>query len=372
VASIVSRPSYPGVMRTKLGVLVACSSLVLASCSLEPILDEDAAAPAPTPTVHLDQSDRPPPPSELADVVDEVLPSVVNVRVRTAAGRGQGSGVIIEPDGVILTNAHVVSEAEEVEVVFNDDVHETMIGEIVGAVPDRDLAVLRVDADDLTPIELGRSSLLRLGDPVIAVGFPLGLGATVTQGIISGEERTISTGEGPQLRDLLQTDAAINPGNSGGALVNLSGDLVGINTATASAAFAENTGFAISIDSAVPFIEQILSGREQGFIGVELPRTEEEFETFAEEFGYDDDVEGALILSIQPDTPADEANLEEGMMVVAIDDSPVRSAGDLTDIVTRHQPGDTIELTILTPEGEDLSIAIELAARDRDILNPED
>jgi putative serine protease PepD len=359
-------------MRMKLGVLVACSSLVLASCSLEPILDEDAAAPAPTPTVHLDQSDRPPPPSELADVVDEVLPSVVNVRVQTAAGRGQGSGVIIEPDGVILTNAHVVSEAEEVEVVFNDDVHETMIGEIVGAVPDRDLAVLRVDADDLTPIELGRSSLLRLGDPVIAVGFPLGLGATVTQGIISGEERTISTGDnGPKLRDLLQTDAAINPGNSGGALVNLSGDLVGINTATASAAFAENTGFAISIDSAVPFIEQILSGREQGFIGVGLA-TEDEFEAVAEEFGYDENVDGALVVSIQPDSPADRAELEEGMMIVAIDDRPIASAADLTGIVTDHQPGDTVELAILTPDGEELSLPIQLAARPRETLSPED
>ncbi|MGH2729658.1 MAG: S1C family serine protease, partial [Actinomycetota bacterium] len=338
-------------MRTRVVVLLACSSLVLASCSLEPILDEDdAAAPSPTPTVHLDQSDRPPPPSELADVVDEVLPSVVNVRVRTAAGRGQGSGVIIEPDGVILTNAHVVSNAEDVQVVFNDGVHDTMPGEIVGAVPDRDLAVLRVDADDLTPIEIGRSSLLRLGDPVIAVGFPLGLGATVTQGIISGEERTISTGEeGPPLRDLLQTDAAINPGNSGGALVNLSGELVGINTATASAAFAENTGFAISIDSAVPFIEQILSGREQGFLGVTLASVASA--AAAEELGFDEDVRGALIASddpeqpaVIPDSAADRAGLEEGMVITAVNGVDVGSAQDVIEIVTQMQPGDGIEL----------------------------
>lgn len=359
-------------MRYRTVGFVVCGALLLAACSLEPILDEDGAAPAPSVSpVELEQSEVAPPPSEIADVVEEVLPSVVNVRVQTAAGRGQGSGVIIERDGIILTNAHVVADAEDIEVVFNDGDREPLSAEIVGAVPDRDLAVVRVDADDLHPITLGRSSRLRLGDSVVAVGFPLGLGPTVTQGIISGEERTIETTEG-RLRGLLQTDAAINPGNSGGALVNRRGELVGINTATANAAFAENTGFAIAIDSAVPLIEQILSGRQQGFIGVRLPSSQEEFEDFAADFGYDDDVEGALILSVEPGSPAEEAELERGMMIVAIDDQTVETAGDLTAIVTEHEPGDSIELAILTPEGDEISVSIELAERPRDILSPEE
>jgi S1-C subfamily serine protease len=360
-------------LRFRILGLVACGALVLGACSLEPILGEDDTA-APSPSVELEQNDVAPPPSEIADVVEEVLPTVVNVRVQTASGQAQGSGVIIERGGVILTNHHVVEQAEEIRVVFNDDEHEPAEADIVGAVPERDLAVIKVDAADLLAIELGRSSRLRLGDSVLAIGAPLGLGASVTQGIISGEARTIDVdgpdGPAPPLEGLLQTDAAINPGNSGGALVNLSGQLVGINTATANPAFAENTGFAIAIDSAVPLIEQILSGREQGFMGVALA-SDAEFEGLAAEFGYPEGVEGALIVQVQPDSPAEEAGIEEGEIVVGIDDEDIHSADDLIAVVTRHQPGDQVRLDMLTPDGDRRSVTLELAARPRTQLNPE-
>jgi S1-C subfamily serine protease len=194
-----------------------------------------------------------------AAVAQRVLPGVVYVRVEGFGGTGAGSGVVIDREGTILTNNHVVAGASEVTVVFNDGRHdEPLRGEVVGTAPERDLAVVRVDAGDLTPVELGRSGDLRLGDPVLALGFPLGLGPTVTQGIVSGLERTIEPSGGPRLEGLLQTDAAINPGNSGGALVDANGRLVGINTA--GAGFAENIGFAIAIDQARPVVEEILVG----------------------------------------------------------------------------------------------------------------
>ncbi len=169
--------------------------------------------------------------------------------------------MILRRDGLILTNNHVVEGSTGVSVSFNDDVHETPLdGTVIGTAPERDLAVIRVDADDLVPVELARSSALRLGDVVIAIGFPLGLGGpTVTSGIVSGLDRTIE-GRNGDLTGLLQTDAAINPGNSGGPLVDRSGRLVGINTAGIRQSDTENIGFAIAIDEALPVIERISEG----------------------------------------------------------------------------------------------------------------
>ena len=168
--------------------------------------------------------------------------------------------MILERDGLILTNNHVVEGSTSVEVAFNDDVHDQPLqATVIGTEPGRDLAVLRVEASDLVPVELASSAALRLGDAVIAIGFPLGLGGpTVTSGIVSGLDRTID-GRNGKLTGLLQTDAAINPGNSGGPLVDRSGRLVGINTAGVRDGVAENIGFAIAIDGALPVIERIRS-----------------------------------------------------------------------------------------------------------------
>ena len=214
------------------------------------------------------QSSQPAPASSAAEVIKRVLPSVVNVRVTEVSSnpffgtqqvQAEGSGVVLSKDGLIVTNAHVVSGATSVKAFFTDG-HAPLTGTVLGVDTVHDLAVIKVNANDLTPITVGRSGTLALGDQVFAIGFPLGLGPTVTGGILSGTNRTIDV-QGrsgvEHLSGLLQTDAAINPGNSGGALVDAAGQLVGINTAGAQASSAENVGFAIAIDSALPIVQQL-------------------------------------------------------------------------------------------------------------------
>jgi S1-C subfamily serine protease len=200
------------------------------------------------------------------------MDSIVSVRTVTDVStfngpfggevQGEGSGVVIRSDGIVLTNAHVIEGATEIEVTTADG-QQTLDATVVGSDAEHDLAILKVDSDDLTALTIGSSDQLELGDSVVALGYPLGLGPTATQGIVSGLDRTIQIGDGPfdatELTGLLQTDAAINPGNSGGALLDGNGRLVGINTAAASASSAENIGFAVAIDEALPIVEDILS-----------------------------------------------------------------------------------------------------------------
>ena len=206
----------------------------------------------------------------LADTISKAMDSIVSVRAVTEAGpfggqsEGEGSGVVIRSDGYILTNAHVIEGASEIEITTaNDD--RALDATVVGSDPEHDLAILKVADDDLSAITIGRSDELELGDSVVALGYPLGLGSTATRGIVSGLDRTIQVGDGPfdatELTGLLQTDAAINPGNSGGALIDAEGRLIGINTAAASASSAENVGFALAIDEALPIVENLLAGQ---------------------------------------------------------------------------------------------------------------
>jgi S1-C subfamily serine protease len=311
-------------------------------------------------SVDLNQSEAPLPPSDTAKVVEKVVPSVVNVRVTALTqdpfgdvqqGQGEGSGVVIDADGVIVTNFHVVSEAVDVEVVLNDG--RKLEGRVVGGIPERDLAVVKVNADGLEPIELGSSKDLRLGDDVIAIGYPLGLGpsVTVTKGILSAEGRTIDPeGANAPLTNMLQTDAAINPGNSGGALVDASGRLVGINSAAAGAGTAENIGFAIPIDSAVPVIREILDepAEQHAWLGVTLqpltPVVAAQLDLPAEE--------GALITSVLAGSPAEQAGLEQGDAVTAVDGESITDADQLIGVLGDKDPGDRVELTLVSSAGE--------------------
>jgi serine protease Do len=207
----------------------------------------------------------------LADVISTAMDSIVSVRTVSQASsfggpfggevQGMGSGVVIRADGIILTNAHVIEGATQVQVTLADS-DESFQATVLGSDAEHDLAILKVDAGNLTPITIGSSTQLDLGDSVVALGYPLGLGPTATEGIVSGLDRTVQVGDGPfdakELTGLLQTDAAINPGNSGGALLDANGHLIGINTAAASAASAENIGFAVAIDEALPVIEGFL------------------------------------------------------------------------------------------------------------------
>jgi S1-C subfamily serine protease len=316
--------------------------------------------------LELDQDLRPPPRSEVAEIVERVLPSVVNVKVRTGNGEGEGSGVIIDPDGVILTNNHVVQNSLSVEIFFNDG-REPAEGTVVGGIPERDLAVIEVDETDLDDVPIGSSDQLRLGDEVVAIGYPLGLGGpTVTRGIISGEARTIETevqvGNEPvavELDGLLQTDAAINPGNSGGALLDAAGRLVGINTAVAG--FAENIGFAIAIDDALPTIEEIMSEppEQHAWLGVGAERLDD---SVAVQLGIDPNTTGVVVGNVFADTPASRAGIEVGEVITSVGGEAIESPRDLTESITRHDPGELVGIEIVTENGPE-TIEVRLDRR---------
>lgn len=372
-------------MKNKLLLGALACALLLTGCSIKAVADdeENATSEAPRPDVVLEQDGEAGPASPLADVVEEVLPSVVNVRVTSVnfdesggvqEGRGEGSGVVIDEKGIILTNNHVVSGATEVKVVFNDD-HPSMTGTVIGTIPEKDIAVISVEADDLTPIRLGSSEALRLGDEVVAIGFPLGLGSgpTVTKGIVSAKDRDIEIGgEDPgSLNDLLQTDAAINPGNSGGALIDLAGRLVGINTAAAQAGAAENVGFAIPVDDAIPIAQEILSKppEQRAWLGVQIDTVGSA--AVAEQLGLDPSVRGAIVAGLFPDSPAAEGGVEQGDVVTELDGTKLESAEDLTTTVAGFEPGQIIDVVVVRGD-ETLTLQVELGQRPATIPLPEE
>ncbi|MEO5575093.1 MAG: trypsin-like peptidase domain-containing protein [Gaiellaceae bacterium] len=300
----------------------------------------------------------------IAVAVQRVLPSVVSVRTTSfGGGEGEASGVILQRDGLILTNNHVVEGSTSVSIAFNDDVHrKSLAGTVIGTAPERDLAVIRVDADDLVPVELARSSALRLGDAVIAIGFPLGLGGpTVTSGIVSGLDRTI---EGPNgdLTGLLQTDAAINPGNSGGPLVDRSGRLVGINTAGIRQADTEGIGFAIAIDEALPVIARISDAppTTDAWLGISFSSVDSE--SAAVQLGLDSSTRGVAVTVVYPGGPGAKADLAVGDVIIAADDIPIRNANGLAKLLSERKVGDELDLELIDSRGPRLA-TVKLARR---------
>ena len=362
--------------------LVLGGAVLLSACSVQATTPGPESQPAPAPSITIESSDVAPPHSKVSDVVEKVLPSVVNVRVTAITqdafglrqGRGEGSGVVINRAGIIVTNNHVVENATKVTVVFNDGVHDKMAGTVVDTVPDRDLAIVRVDADDLDPIQIGVSHELRPGDGVVALGYPLGLGGfTVTRGIVSATSRTIkvptSTGQTRTLQGLLQTDAAINPGNSGGALIDLSGRLVGINSAAAQAGAAENIGFAIAIDSALPVINEILTQprEQQAWLGVLLDTVDSA--AAAAQLGVPEDTRGAVVVEVIPGSPAGEAGFEPGEVIVAADGEEITSADDLIQALIDRDPGEEVTFETVAPTGE-RSRSVTLVPRPASFADP--
>ncbi len=265
--------------------------------------------------------------------------------------------------GLILTNNHVVEGTTSVTVSFNDGEHDQPLpAEVVGTEPGRDLAVLRVKASDLTPVELARSSALRLGDPVIAIGFPLDLGGpTVTSGIVSGLDRTIEGREG-DLTGLLQTDAAINPGNSGGPLVDRAGRLVGINTAGIREDGTEGIGFAIAIDGALPVIERLSRGAPttEAWLGISFSSVDSE--SAAVQLGLDSSTRGAAVTAVYPGGPGAKADLAVGDVIIAADDVPIRNANALAKAIAARKIGDEIDLEVIDSRGPRLA-TVEVARR---------
>jgi S1-C subfamily serine protease len=290
----------------------------------------------------------------VADLVAKVLPGVVNVRtVGFDGSRGEGSGVVIDRQGIVVTNFHVIQGAGRVTVSFNDGRHKGAVrGNVVGTAAERDLAIIRLDLDDLVPVPLGRSSRLRLGDSVLAIGFPLNLGGpTVTQGIVSGLDRAVQPEGGPPLEGLLQTDAAINPGNSGGALVDATGRLVGINTAGATADAAENVGFAISIDEARPIIDEIRNkpAARRAWLGASFDVVDSS--VAAAQLGLPPDVRGAVVIAVFAGGPAAQTGMKEGDVIVSIDGKAINSTEDVSKVLSELDPGDSVALEVVDRSG---------------------
>jgi S1-C subfamily serine protease len=316
-----------------------------------------ASAPTDTSDIEIEGGEEAPPSSEVTEMVQRVLPSVVNVRTQG----GEGSGVVIDRRGILVTNNHVVQGASDVTVVLPES-GRRLQGTVVGTAVESDLAVVKVDETDLEPVEIGASSELLPGDPVVAIGFPLGLGVTVTQGIVSATTRTIQVpndqGGSSSFEGLLQTDAAINPGNSGGALVDLNGRLVGINSAAAQAGVAENVGFAIAIDRVLPTINQILSG-QRPWMGVYLQTVDP---NLAGQLGLPADTQGAAIVEVVRGGPAADAGLEVGEVITAVAGKEVASDLELIKAIARRRPGDAVALEVLGSSGS-RSVEVRLERR---------
>jgi serine protease Do len=282
---------------------------------------------------------------------ERVGPSVVSISTKGPDSRsffnvepseGAGSGVVLTADGLVLTNSHVVSNATTIRVTFSDKSSKTAV--LVGSDPERDIAVVKVqDAKNLPVATLGSSSALRIGDQVVAVGNALALegGPTVTSGIVSALDRTISDGN-ISLKDLIQTDAAINPGNSGGALVNAAGEVVGMNTAIIQN--SNNIGFAISIDSAKPIIEGIRRGEgaviPRGFLGVTSQTVDSDLQR-AYELPVDS---GAIVVETVAGSPAENAGLIAGDIVTKFGNKTISTNEDLVKEVQSGKAGDKVTM----------------------------
>ena len=279
---------------------------------------------------------------DVAGVVAAVGPAVVSIRTDVGgrvAGSGAGTGLVVSADGEVLTNAHVVEGASRINVTLAGE-SQSRRATLVGADAGADLALLRIDAADLDVAVLGSSASLAVGDDVVAIGNALALrgGPTVTRGIVSALDRSVDTGSGT-MTGLVQTDASISSGNSGGPLVDAAGEVVGINTAVAAGGggtAAENIGFAIAVDRALPVLERLREGTEAdepGYLGVDVEDPT-------------DGSRGAVLTAVAPGGPADDAGLRPGDLVTALDGTPVDGAAALAGAVRALPPGAVVEIDV--------------------------
>ena len=309
------------------------------------------------------------PAGTVEQVAAKVVPSVVKLEVDLGKQSEEGSGIILSSDGLILTNNHVVSAAKDgpgaaggaqTKVTFADG--RTMGFTVVGTDPSSDIAVVRAqDASGLTPITLGSSGNLRVGQDVVAIGSPLGLEGTVTTGIISALNRPVAAGGDAQnqntVLDAIQTDAAINPGNSGGALVNMNGELVGVNSAIATLggdagpqaqSGSIGLGFAIPVDQAKRIADELIQNgtATHASLGVQV--------------GNDSGSDGAKIVEVTSGGAAAAAGLPSGVVVTKVDDRVIGSADALVAAVRSRAPGDKVTLTYLDPSGKPQTVQVTL------------
>jgi serine protease Do len=256
---------------------------------------------------------------------------------------GLGSGFIISEDGYVVTNYHVISGADQITVIFNNGVDEVP-AELVGTDPKTDIAVLKIDPEviEIQPVNWGNSEISRVGDIVLAIGNPLGLGGTVTSGIISSINRDI--GGGPYV-DFIQTDAPINRGNSGGPLFNLDGKVIGINSMIISQTGGSvGLGFSIPSSTAKLIVNQIISfgQAKRGWLGVQIQDLTPEF---SESLGYDS-TDGAFVASVQPDSPASKSNIQAGDIIMEFNGKKISSFKDLPKVVAETPVGSEVIVNV--------------------------
>ncbi len=330
------------------GALVVGGAAGLGGAAVYDVLNGESSTP--TSSAVVATKDTPAKAGSIQAVAGTVLPSVVKINVRGAQGAGSGSGVILSSDGEILTNYHVVELAGNggaVSVSFANG--KTVPANIVGTDPLTDLAIIKAEGvSGLKPATLGKSGNLDVGEQVVAIGSPFGLESTVTSGIVSALNRPVSiSGQGSidTAYPAIQTDAAINPGNSGGPLVNMQGQVVGINSsirsvssATSGEAGSIGLGFAIPLDEAMPIVDQLKNGQTptHARLGVSV----------TDATGDNGLVAGAGVADVSAGTAAEQAGLKRGDVVLKVDDEPVQNATSLVATVRGHRPGDTVTLTV--------------------------
>jgi S1-C subfamily serine protease len=312
------------------------------------------AAPAPAPVASATPSKQAP--NAIAALVRKAEPSVVAIHDsisqtdifgRTQQGQAAGTGFVLSADGYIVTNDHVVDGATDITCHFSDG--KDVAAKVVAADTNGDLAVLKVDRTGLPALPLGNSASLQIGDQVVAIGNALDLsgGPTVTTGIISAVGRSLDEPNGTHLSNLLQTDTAINPGNSGGPLLDMQGEVVGINTAIAGQ--AQNIGFAIAIDPAKALIDQLQGGKvpAHALLGVSTQPVQSG---------------GAQVADVSAGSAADNAGIQQGDIITKLDSTAITSPDDLANAVAAHQPGDKVTVTFQR-NGQTKAVTVTLGSR---------
>jgi serine protease Do len=293
-----------------------------------------------------------------------VMPAVVHIKINfndSSEYGASGSGVIISPDGFIATNNHVIENASAIDVILHDK--RTFSAKLIGRDPNTDLALLKIEANNLPVVKFGNSDKVQIGEWVLAVGFPLSLNTTVTAGIVSAKARSIGiinrpgsnrrqNNEAPKgnmaVESFIQTDAAINPGNSGGALVNTNGELIGINSAIASQTGSyAGYAFAIPVNLAKKILDDLKNFGEvkRGVLGVSFPSPSAEDQYLKQQGLNPALVNGVYIIGVQNESAAAEAGLKEGDIIQSIDGIVLNSSTVFSERIARHKPGDVIKLT---------------------------
>jgi serine protease Do len=354
----------------RLLLLIVSLTLLLGACSAVAIQKTSSASPVPP----LDPGEEP-----YAAVAARVLPSVVNVTTniyqasptgQPEQGKGVGTGFIVRANGVVVTNCHVVQGASRITVSTSATTPTRYDARVIGGDCEHDLAVLKIDAQGLSPLGLGSSADLLLGQQVVAIGYALALegGPSVTAGIVSSLDRTIQVSD-PQCTvcpngirsysQVIQTDAAINHGNSGGPLVDMAGRVVGINSAGSDT--AENIGFAISIDSAKSAISQAISHPLQAtaYLGVS---TRDVTSDLAFQLGLPVE-KGAFVLTTLTGGPAANAGIREGDVIVEVDGKPVDVAADLGRVLDTLKPGDAVDVKVIGSSGQERTTSVTLGTK---------